>query len=224
MQTSFDCHIVRYKELSWEESERLPGWTNRIGAYYIDKELAIRLVDQPKGAHEPRHTHPGVHGTTIIEGRAIIDGVTLRPRDALLGPSNEPHGPLQYPDGCKLLSCFQGNFEHSEAGESSGEKQYRLIQSARLPWETCDADGTQSKMLLDRGAGRLHLTLLRCAGGALPPSQPTTGLQARFVLEGDLVAEDQKLGAWDLYCAPAGSLLGPMRSSKGAILLAIEMR
>ena len=130
------------------ERERLPGWRNGLAAYYIDEELAIRLVDQPKGAREPRHTHPGVHGTTIVEGRAIIDGVTLRPCDALLGPSNEPHGPLEYPDGCKLLSCFQGGFDHSEAHAPSDEKLYRLIQSAQLAWEPGDAHGTQAKTLL----------------------------------------------------------------------------
>jgi hypothetical protein len=224
MLNSSGCRIVRYTDVSWEERERLPGWTNRIGAYHIDGELAIRLIDQPVGAHEPRHTHPGVHGTTIIEGRAIIDGVTLRPCDVLLGPSNEPHGPLEYPDGCKLLSCFQGSHDHSEATALSGGKQYRLIQSAELPWETSGADGTQMKTLLDRGAGRLRLSLLRMPGGTLPAPHPVTGLQARFILEGSVVFDGQTLAPWDLLCAPAGTALGPLSSPQGATLLVIEMR
>ena len=49
--------------------------------YYDDREneLCIRLIDYPVGSIEPRHVHAGTHATTVLKGRAIVDGLTLSP-------------------------------------------------------------------------------------------------------------------------------------------------
>jgi hypothetical protein len=90
--------IVRVKDIPWEARVNVDGWPNRAGMYYDNRdiELCIRLIDYPVGSIEPRHVHDGKHGTTVLKGKALIDGLTLGPLDVILGPSNEPHGPLDY--------------------------------------------------------------------------------------------------------------------------------
>ena len=128
--------IVRVAEIPWEDRRNVDNWPSRAGMFCDDKanQLCIRLIDYPKGSTEPRHVHGGMHATTVLKHHTIVDGITLRPLDVVLGPSNEPHGPLHYPDSCQLLSAFQGSYYHSEVEKLSTEKHYRLIQQEQLPW------------------------------------------------------------------------------------------
>src|SRR5258706_1281958 len=134
-------------------------WDDRVN------QLCMRLIDYPVGAIEPRHVHGGAHATTVLKGRAIIDGLTLKQLDVVLGRSKEPHGPLNYPEGCQLFSVFHGSYHHSESEQPNTEKQYRLIQSEQTPWRPMGRGG-ESKTLVDRGVGPLWLEAWRFERGA----------------------------------------------------------
>lgn len=191
--------------------------------YYNDHEnsLCLRLIDYPVGSTEPRHVHAGTHATTVLKGWAIIDGLTLGPLDLVLGPGGEPHGPLHYPDGCKLLSAFQGSYDHSEVTQISEHKQYRLVQSGQIPWT--EAQGRQEKTLVDNVAGRLRVQVVRfpAGGGAAAETRPE--VQAGLVFEGSAVIGGETLGAWDLFYIPSGTPHGPISFPQGATLLALTL-
>lgn len=224
--TKAGFEIVRVAGIPWEDRKNVDGWLSRAGMYCDDKanSLCIRLIDYPVGSTEPRHVHGGTHATTVLKGRAIVDGITLTPLDVILGPSNEPHGPLHYPDGCQLLSAFQGSYFHSEVQALSGKKEYRLVQQAQLPWEAGPEQGAEAKTLIDHGCGRLLLRALRYApGSALDPHRHPM-LHSALVVEGDAAIDGEILGAWDFIRVLDGAAAGAIRFPRGATLLAITMR
>ena len=218
--------IVRVAEIPWEDRVNVDNWPSRAGMYCNDaeNELCIRLIDYPVGSIEPRHVHGGTHATTVLRGRAIVDGLTLGPLDVVLGPSNEPHGPLSYPDGCQLLSAFQGSYYHSEVQQLSGKKEYRLIQQARLPWEAGLASGEEVKTLVDRGCGRLLLQALRFAPGSTLVARDRPRLHSALVVEGAAAMNGETLGDWDFIRVLDSAAGGSIRFPNGATLLAITMR
>jgi hypothetical protein len=214
--------IAKVAEIPWEDRVNVDGWPSRAGMYYndTDNDLCMRLIDYPVGSTEPRHVHAGMHATTVLKGRTIVDGLTLGPLDVILGPSNEPHGPLHYPEGCKLFSAFQGSYFHSEVEQLSSEKHYRLIQAEQVPWET-KADEVQTKTLVDRGLGRLLLQALRFPAGA---RVTRLTILAALLMEGDAMIEDERLGAWDFFYVTAGVEHAPVAFPAGATLLAVTLR
>jgi hypothetical protein len=216
--------IVRQTEIQWEDRKNVDGWPSRAGMYYDDREneLCMRLIDYPVGSIEPRHVHAGAHATTVLRHTAIVDGLTLGPLDVVVGPSNEPHGPLDYRrDGCKLFSAFVGSYYHSEVAQLSSTKHYRLVQSAKIPWRDAGTDGMEAKTLVDHGVGRLLLQALRFAPGAKLAHPP---MLAALVVEGSAIIEDEKLGEWDFFYVPRGAEHGTISFADGATLLAVSMR
>jgi hypothetical protein len=214
-------NVVRLAAIPWEDRFNVDNWPSRAGMYYDNRktELCIRLIDYPRGSIEPRHVHAGTHATTVLKGRAIVDGLTLGPLDVVLGPSNEPHGPLDYPDGCKLLSAFQGSYYHSEVQTLSGEKQYRLIQANDIPWIR-GGDGVEVKTLVDRGAGRLRVEAMRFPPGA----QHAPQFLAALVVDGSAVVGRETLGEWDFVYADEGQARSTLTFPQGATLLALTLR
>jgi hypothetical protein len=226
MVTKAGYEIVRVAEIPWEDRKNVDGWLSRAGMYCDDREnsLCIRLIDYPVGSTEPRHVHGGTHATTVLKGRAIVDGLTLMPLDVVLGPSNEPHGPLHYPEGCQLLSAFQGSYFHSEVGQLSGKKEYRLVQQALLPWRAGPEQGARVKTLIDHGCGRLVLEALRYAPGSALVAREHPGLHSALVVKGSAAIDGETLGAWDFVRVLDGPSNAPIRFPGGAMLLAITMR
>lgn len=226
MFTKAGHQITRLADIPWEDRVNVDGWPSRAGMYFDDREneLCMRLIDYPVGSTEPRHVHAGSHATTVLKGRAIVDGLTLGPLDVVLGPSNEPHGPLHYPGGCKLFSVFHGSYYHSEVAQLSTEKNYRLIQAAQIPWQRSATEGCEMKTLVDRGVGRLLLRALRFAPGAQIAKPARAPFAAALVVEGDAVIEDETLGAWDFIRVQGGAEHAPIRFPKGATLLAVTLR
>jgi len=214
--------IAKVADIPWEDRVNVDGWPSRAGMYYNDSDhnLCMRLIDYPVGSTEPRHVHPGMHATTVLKGRTLVDGLTLGPLDVILGPSNEPHGPLHYPEGCQLFSAFQGSYFHSEVEQLSSEKHYRLIQADQVPWRAAD-EGAEAKTLVDRGLGKLLLEALRLPLGA---SLTRPAMLAGLVVEGTASIADDELGAWDFFYAPPGVQLAPIHFPKGATLLTVTMR
>jgi hypothetical protein len=210
--------IVRVADIPWEDRINVDNWPSKAGMYYDnrDLELCIRLIDYPLGSVEPRHVHAGMHATTVLKGKAIVDGLTLKPLDVILGPSNEPHGPLDYPEGCKLLSAFQGSYYHSEVETLSSEKHYRLIQSDDIAWEKRDSG--EAKVLVDRGLGRLLLELYRYPAGAVA----APSWLASLVVDGAPVVNGETLGEWDFVYRESDA--GRIDFPKGGTLLAVTMR
>jgi len=216
--------IVRQAEIAWEDRKNVDGWPSRAGMYYDDREneLCMRLIDYPIGSIEPRHVHAGAHATTVLKNTAIVDGLTLKPLDVVVGPSNEPHGPLDYQrDGCKLFSAFVGSYYHSEVEQLSGTKHYRLIQSEQIPWQDVGTGGMQAKTLVDHGVGRLLLQALRFAAGSTLARPP---MLAGLVFEGGAEIDGEKLGEWDFFYAPHGVEHAAISFPGGATLLSVSMQ
>jgi hypothetical protein len=213
-------NIVRVATIPWEDRVNVDNWPSRAGMYYKNPEtqLCIRLIDYGLGSTEPRHVHAGMHATTVLKGRAIVDGVTLGPLDVVLGPSNEPHGPLHYPDSCQLLSAFQGSYFHSEVEKLSTEKHYRLIRHEDIAW-TPQPTG-EIKTLVDRGVGRLLVHAIRVKPGARIEPQ----FLAALVVEGSASVKGETLGVWDFVYADEDDERAAMNFPQGATLLALTMR
>lgn len=215
--------IVRVAGIPWEDRINVDHWPSRAGTYCDDRDnaLCIRLIDYPVGSTEPRHVHGGTHATTVLKGSVLVDGLTLGPLDVIIGPSNEPHGPLHYPQGCQLLSAFQGSYYHSEVAQLSGRNTYRLVQQERLPWT-----GSQPavKTLVDDGCGRLLVEAVRFEPGSRLLAGARPGLHSALVVEGEAVVGDQTLGPWDFLRVPRGRSHGPVEFPRGATLLALTLR
>ena len=218
--------IARVKEIPWEDRLNVDNWPSRAGMYYDDPEnqLCIRLIDYPVGSTEPRHVHAGTHATTVLKGRAIVDGLTLGPLDVVLGPGGEPHGPLHYPEGCQLLSAFQGSYYHSEVEHMSTEKRYRLIQSEKIAWEGGAGGAPRTKTLVDHGCGRLLVQVLRYARGATLAADAALSFQSALVVEGGAAIGSEKLGVWDFIRVPDAARHGALAFPDGATLLTLTLR
>ena len=223
MQNKDGYRIAHVADLSWEERKGVDGWPSRAGMYYDDRanNLCLRLIDYAHGLTEPRHVHSGSHAAVVLQGSALIDGVTLGPLDIILGPSNEPHGPLVYPQGVKIFSAFQGSYFHTEVGQQDGASQYRLIHTKALPWQAGAGPGWQVKTLIDHGLGRLLIELLRFDPGAAWPDPPVL---AALVVEGGARIAGESLGLWDLVYLPEGEKRGAMVFPTGGSLLTMTLR
>jgi anti-sigma factor ChrR (cupin superfamily) len=86
----------------------------KVKVLMTDKErnLTALLVKFPAGYHEPKHVHNGTHAATVLEGKQIVNGVTLERGDFCYGPAGEEHGPFDYPEGCVVFGVFQGDTVH----------------------------------------------------------------------------------------------------------------
>ncbi len=220
MHTKDGYKIAHLKDIAWEDRKNVDGWPSRAGMYYDDREnnLCMRLIDYTEGLTEPRHVHSGSHAAVVLQGHALIDGVRLNPLGVILGPSNEPHGPLQYPKGVKIFSAFQGSYFHSEVAEGS-ESQYRLIHTEQLPWQS--GTGSQVKTLIDHGLGRLLLELIRYEPGA---ALTDPHMLAALVVDGGAEIAGDTLGVWDFFYVPTGVEHGAINFPQGGTLLSVTMR
>lgn len=215
--------LVRKADIPWEERKNVDGWPSRAGMYYDDREneLCMRLIDYPVGSVEPRHTHPGAHATTLLRHHAVVDGIRLEPLDVVLGPSNEPHGPLDYRDSCQLFSVFVGSFYHSEVETLNAEKHYRLIQSAQIPWQAGPVALSEQKTLVDRGVGRLLLKAVRFAPGAVLENP---AMICALIAFGGAELDGEALGEWDFIYVKRGAGHAPIRFPGGATLLTVALQ
>jgi hypothetical protein len=213
--------IARVADIPWEDRKNVDGWPSRAGMYCndVENDLCMRLIDYPVGSTEPRHVHGGTHATTVLKGKTIVDGLTLGPLDVILGPSNEPHGPLHYPEGCQLFSAFVGSYYHSEVEQLSSEKHYRLVQSAQIPWVAGDR-GLHTKTLVDANFVNLRLQALRAEANArLADPQ----MLAALIVDGEAVIEDERLGAWDFFYVSRGVDHSGINFPRGATLLTVTL-
>ena len=214
--------LVRKADIAWEDRKNVDGWPSRAGMYYDDREngLCMRLIDYPVGSVEPRHTHPGAHATTLLKHSAVVDGIKLKPLDVVLGPSNEPHGPLDYRDSCQLFSVFSGSFYHSEVETLGAEKHYCLIQSEQIPW-TPTGVGIEEKVLVDRGVGKVLLKAVRFAPGASFANPP---LICALIAFGSAEIGGEQLGEWDFIYVNRGAAHAPLAFPAGATLLTVALQ
>jgi quercetin dioxygenase-like cupin family protein len=215
--------IAHVADIPWEDRKGVDGWPSRAGMYCDDRanNLCMRLIDYSHGLTEPRHVHSGSHAAVVLQGHALIDGYTLNPLDVILGPSNEPHGPLVYPKGVKIFSAFQGSYFHTEIEQGTGKSQYRLIHADQVPWQATAHPGVEVKTLIDHGLGRLLLELFRFAPGASWPNPPVL---AALMIDGEATVADETLGVWDFAYLPAGMPRSTMTFPRGGSLLALTMR
>jgi hypothetical protein len=154
-----------------------------------------------------------------MKGKTIVDGLTLGPLDVILGPSNEPHGPLHYPEGCQLFSAFVGSYFHSEVEQLSDKRHYKLIQSERIPWVTIQP-GVQTKTLIDGDVVHLRLQALKAEREA---ELTNPDMLAAMIVEGGASIEDERLGPWDFLYVLEGVEHAPIRFPSGATLLTVSL-
>ncbi|MEP4378266.1 MAG: hypothetical protein ABJ215_02895 [Alphaproteobacteria bacterium] len=214
-------HIVRFNDIEWEDRVNIDNWPCRTRTFYrnADSDLRIHLIDYPFGSVEPRHVHAGMHAATVLENHAIVDGVKMEPLDVVLGPSNEPHGPLEYPEGCRLVSAFQGSNVHSEVETLSDEKVYRLILQNDIPWVPQE-DGSETKTLVDYGLGHLHVVAMRFAAGTTHKPD----FLAAILVEGEASVGDESLGVWDFIYADEGEQRSDINFARDTIILTFSLR
>jgi len=226
MITKSGCNIIHHSELAWEERIHDGDKRHRAKTYWHDAEnnLHMRLVDQPVNSSEPPDVHPGTHATTVLKGGALVDGVALHALDVILNYGNQPHGPLEFPKGCQLFSCFQGSNDQAAAETPATEKHYRFIQTESIPWDAKAGGALHMKTLVDRGAGRLMLTAMRLSAGFTVPVGSRPHMQAALVVDGSAVVDGETLNAWDFMYMAAGVPHGPISFPKGATLLMVAMR
>jgi quercetin dioxygenase-like cupin family protein len=218
--------ITRIADTPWQKRVRFDGRESRFAMYNDDLENGLRMsiVEYPVGSVEPRHVHPGTHATTVVKGRALIDGLELKPLDVILGPSHEPHGPLEYPDSCTLFSCFQGSNDHSEVQQLGSERHYRLIQADKLAWAKSEGGVGEGKTLVDHGAGRLLLRAVRFAPGSTLACHTHPYMRASLIVAGGAEIEGESFGVWDFLYQRKGVEHGPLHFPLGATLLSVAMR
>jgi hypothetical protein len=214
-------HIVRFDQIPWEDRVNIDNWPCRTRTFYnnTETELSVRLIDYPFGSVEPRHVHAGMHAATVLENYAIVDGTRMEPLDVVLGPSNEPHGPLEYPEGCRLVSAFQGSNHHSEVETLSDEKIYRLILQNDIPWVPRE-DGGEIKTLVNHGLGQLHVEAMRFPAG----TRHKPDFLAAILVDGEASVGDEPLGVWDFVYADEGEERTDMNFASDTTLLTFSMR
>jgi hypothetical protein len=211
--------VIRLKDVDLVDRMNVDNWPVRIGLYYTDPVygVKVRMIDYENRAVEPRHVHPGKHGTTIARGRVLTEAGTLGPLDVILGPSNEPHGPFEYPDGCNLISFFRGDDFHNEEATAPKGKQHRLIKNDTIPWQK-SGEG-EVKRLVEEGLDGMVVEAHRFPAGA----RLTPDFIAAVVLEGAPEVNGERLGKWDLF-HPVGDGGGTVTFPEGGMIVAAAIR
>ena len=104
--------IGRRRETEWVDDVDVLalGEGVQVKVMYRDDEAGLidMLIKFPPGYVEPEHTHAAEHSGVVLEGVQVVDGQRLHPGDTLHAPSNQQHGPFEYPEGCVLFTSFRG--------------------------------------------------------------------------------------------------------------------
>ena len=217
-------HVGDYE---WQTRDRSSGWSSKTGVYLRDETagLVLRLAEWPVGATEPVHTHPGTHATTVLSGRVLADGVELAPLGIILGYGNQPHGPLEFPDGAFILSALQddqGGHVHTAVDDSGIVPDNCAIPTDGIPWQP-HAEGFESKTLIDGVLDRLTISALRFPPGSSFGQAPPTGFRAMMIFEGSAVIEKERLSVWDLISFDPGVEHSLVEFPQGATLIVWTM-
>lgn len=215
--------VVRPAEMSWKNRNDTDNWPSRSKMFYDNKDtgLCIRLVEFAVGAVEPRHVHPGSHAAVVLRGRALVDGLELGPLDIILGPSNEPHGPLHYPEGVFVFSAFLGSFFHNAVETPDPTvKRFRLIMQQEIPWKKRPGAGGEAKTLMDSGIETMLVEALRFE----PGERARPDFLGAIVAEGKPRVNGQSLSQWDFILAESAADSDMIEFPEGGMLVAVTMR
>lgn len=101
---------VTEEDVDWESGEILTlpeGVLVKILNKNEEEGRADMFIKFPPGYIEPQHSHEAAHAVMIIDGRMLVHGHELTPGDYIYG-QKEPHGPMEYPDGCTVFASFVG--------------------------------------------------------------------------------------------------------------------
>lgn len=85
------------------------------------------FVKFPPGYTEPRHTHAAAHADIIVDGRMLVHGHELTPGDYIYG-QKEPHGPMEFPDGCIVFCSYTGGSPSHEWDEGDTTDEVSLSE------------------------------------------------------------------------------------------------
>jgi anti-sigma factor ChrR (cupin superfamily) len=113
-------------ELDWQDDSDVLalGHGVQVKVYYHDPGTGHTdmLIKFPPGYTEPEHAHESEHSVVVLEGLQIVRGEHMRPGDSVFAPSQVPHGPFEYPEGCVVFASFRGGSAlHRYQGSPAGE-------------------------------------------------------------------------------------------------------
>ncbi|MPZ61068.1 MAG: cupin domain-containing protein [Propionibacteriales bacterium] len=118
--------VTRHRwDLEWTDDTDVldlgHGVQVKIYAHDPDTGRTDMLVKFPPGYTEPEHAHDSEHSVIVLEGLQIVGGEHMRPGDYVYAPSNVPHGPFEYPEGCTVFASFRGgSARHRYDGSPAG--------------------------------------------------------------------------------------------------------
>ncbi len=113
-------------DLEWQDATEVLalGEGVQVKVYYHDPASGHLdcLIKFPPGYVEPEHAHVAEHSVVVLEGVQIVRGEHMRPGDSVFGPSQVPHGPFEYPEGCVVFASFRGGPAlHRYPGSPAGD-------------------------------------------------------------------------------------------------------
>ena len=123
-ESDIDWEVTR-EEIDWESDDML-DLPEGLQTHVINENEAEGRIDFfvkfPPGYVEPRHTHAAAHADLIVDGEMHVHGQVLTPGDYIFG-QKEPHGPMEFPEGCIVFCSYTGgspSHEWSEDEEAVG--------------------------------------------------------------------------------------------------------
>lgn len=112
---------VQEDRIKWTDGDVL-GLPEGVQVHIVNEDPSVGRRDMfvrfPSGYVEPEHSHPAAHAALILEGKMLVDGRELTAGDYVYG-QREPHGPMEYPNGCVVFASFIGGSVDHEWGDDS---------------------------------------------------------------------------------------------------------
>lgn len=107
-----------------------------------------------------------------------------------------------------------------EAASSQPVKPFVTVRYNEGEWREALAGVLVKQLFVDHERGTVT-SLFKLRPGTRVPEHFHTGVEECLVLEGEVCANDTRLGPGDYHCAPAGSVHQQLTTEHGALLLIV---
>jgi anti-sigma factor ChrR (cupin superfamily) len=108
----------------------------------------------------------------------------------------------------------------NQTAASQPNPPFVTVRSNEGEWSEALAGVLVKRLFVDRERGTVT-SLFKLGPGTCVPEHFHTGVEECLVLEGDVCANDTRLGPGDYHCAPAGSVHQQLTTEHGALLLIV---
>lgn len=215
-----DFYFLASSRLSWEPAASGPGDTRRLYVDPLDR-IEARLVRFPAGSvtgGAPELLGPEIY---VVAGEFEADGEQLKEGDFHMAVGASVSG--QTRDGCILFtlresSISAGTGEAPDVGTMASAATIRVTDRR---W-TDTGLGLRYKRLAQDHVHHFEITLVQMDPGASYPAHRYDGAEELFVVRGDCVCEDQRLGDGDYHRAVAGAVHRAVASENGCEFILIR--